>query len=174
MAERRCARSAGTRALNIGDQDARVTLGFLRDVVRRLASLPGQRTLILISPGFLTLVPEAMTDTSRILDLAAQSNITISALDARGLYTTELDASEEGTQTTRALMTDADGQRHRDSMSLNEDVMAELADGTGGTFFHNNNDLESGLKNLRPLPNTSICLSFLAGKREARRAPGIV
>jgi len=36
-----------------------------------MASLPGQRTLILMSPGFLTVVPEAMTDKSRILDLAA-------------------------------------------------------------------------------------------------------
>jgi VWFA-related protein len=147
------ARAAATRALTIGDQDARVTLGFLRDVVRRMASLPGQRTLILVSPGFLTIVPEAMTDKSRILDLAAQSNVTISALDARGLYTTELDASEEGTQTTRALMTGEDGQRHRDSMSLHEDVMAELADGTGGTFFHNSNDLEGGLQKLAAAPD---------------------
>jgi VWFA-related protein len=147
------ARAAATRALAIGDQDARVTLGFLRDVVRRMASLPGQRTLILVSPGFLTIVPEAMSDKSRILDLAAQSNVTISALDARGLYTTELDASEEGTQTTRALMTGGDGQRHRDSMSLHEDVMAELADGTGGTFFHNSNDLEGGLQKLAAAPD---------------------
>jgi VWFA-related protein len=146
------ARSAANRVLAIGDQDVRVTLGFLRDVVRKMGSLPGQRTLILMSPGFLTVVPEAMTDKSRILDLAARSNVTISALDARGLYTTELDASEEGTQTTRALMTGDDGQRHRDSMSLHEDVMAELADGTGGTFFHNSNDLEGGLQKLAAAP----------------------
>lgn len=146
------ARAAASRALNIGDQDTRVTLGFLRDVVRRMGSLPGQRTLVLMSPGFLTIVPEAMTDKSRILDVAARSNITISALDARGLYTTDLDASEEGTQTHKALMTGEDGQRHRDSMSLQEDVMAELADGTGGTFFHNNNDLERGLQRLVATP----------------------
>jgi VWFA-related protein len=146
------ARSAATRVLNIGDQDVRVTLGFLHDVVRRMASLPAQRTLILISPGFLTLVPEAMTDKSRILDLAAQSNITISALDARGLYTTELDASVQGAQTHRAAMTGELGQRHADSMSLDESVMAELADGTGGTFFHNSNDLDAGLQKLAAAP----------------------
>jgi hypothetical protein len=33
----------------------------------------------------------------------------------------------------------------RNSMSLNEDVMAELAHGTGEAYFHNSNDLESGL-----------------------------
>jgi VWFA-related protein len=146
------ARAAASRALAIGDQDVRVALGFVRDVVRRMASLPGQRTLILMSPGFLTVVPEAMTDKSRILDLAAQSSVTISALDARGLYTTELDASEQGAHTTKALMTGDEGQRHSDSMSLNEDVMAEFADGTGGTFFHNNNDLEGGLQKLAEAP----------------------
>jgi VWFA-related protein len=146
------ARAAASRALAIGDQDVRVSLRFVRDVVRRMASLPGQRTLILMSPGFLTVVPEAMTDKSRILDLAAQSNITISALDARGLYTTELDASQQGAHTTRALMTGDEGQRHSDSMSLNEDVMAEFADGTGGTFFHNSNDLEGGLQKLTAVP----------------------
>jgi VWFA-related protein len=146
------ARAAANRALNIGDQDIRVTLGFIRDVVRRMASLPGQRTLILISPGFLTVVPEAMTDKSRILDLAAHSNVTISALDARGLYTTTLDASEQGPRTASALMNADEFQRHSDSMSLNEDVMAELADGTGGTFFHNNNDLDAGLQKLAAAP----------------------
>jgi VWFA-related protein len=146
------ARSAAARALAVGDQDVRVTLGFVRDVVRRMASLPGQRTLILISPGFLTVAPEAMTDKSRILDLAAQSNVTISALDARGLYTTGLDASEQGAHTTKALMTGDEAQRHGDSMSLNEDVMAEFAEGTGGTFFHNSNDLEGGLQKLAAAP----------------------
>jgi VWFA-related protein len=146
------ARSAASRALSIGDQDVRVTLGFVGEVVRRMASLPGQRTLILISPGFLTAVPEAMTDKSLILDLAAQSNVTISALDARGLYTTELDASEQGAHTARALITGDESQRHSDSMSLNEDVMAELADGTGGTYFHNSNDLEGGLQKLTAAP----------------------
>lgn len=33
-------------------------------------------------------------------------------------------------------------------MSLKKDVMAELAEGTGGTFFHNSNDLEGGFRKL--------------------------
>jgi VWFA-related protein len=146
------ARTATRRALEIGDQDVRVTLGFVRDVVRRMATLPGSRTLILISPGFLTVTREAMTDKSRILDLAAQSGVTISALDARGLYTTAVDATERGPSTTSALQTASELRYHSESMSLNEDVMAELADGTGGTFFHNSNDLEGGLQKLAAVP----------------------
>jgi len=55
---------------------------------------PGQRTLILISPGFFTMTPDALEEKSLVLDSAARANVTISAMDARGLYTTGIDASE--------------------------------------------------------------------------------
>jgi len=145
-------RSATRRALELGDQDVRVTLGFVREMVRRMGALPGQHILILISPGFLTMVPEAMYAKSSILNLAAQSNLTISALDARGLYTTEPDAGSQGPRSALGLQTGSDSQFHRDSMSLNENVMAEFADGTGGTFFHNSNDLAGGFQSLASAP----------------------
>jgi VWFA-related protein len=117
-----------------------------------MAVLPGQRTVILVSPGFLTVTPEAMNFKSEILDLAARSNVTISALDARGLYTTELDASKRGETSAYSLATGQMSQYHRDSMTRSEDVMAELADGTGGTYFHNSNDLEAGFQSLTVAP----------------------
>ncbi len=45
-------------------------------------------------------------------------------------------------------------------MSLNENVMAELADGTGGTYFHNSNDLEGGFKRLTTGPEYLYLLEF--------------
>jgi len=38
--------------------------------------------------------------------------------------------------------------------------MAELADGTGGTYLHNNNDLENGLKTLAASPQWSTCSRY--------------
>ena len=32
---------------------------------------------------------------------------------------------------------------HLNSMQESENAFAEMADGTGGTFFHNNNDLDA-------------------------------
>jgi VWFA-related protein len=88
---------------------------------------------------------------SQILDLAARSNVTVSVLDARGLYTTMLDASTETARlSTRA--TRAKAEYHSDSMLLSEEIMAELADGTGGKFFHNSNDLEGGFQTLTAMP----------------------
>lgn len=144
------AEDAARRALQIGDQDIRMTLSSLGNVVRKMSSMAGQRTLILVSPGFLTVTPEAMALKSVILDMAAELNVTISAVDARGLYTTILDASTDTAGTQRA--TRAKEQYRGDSMRLNEDVMAELADGTGGTYFHNSNDLQGGFQLLAEVP----------------------
>jgi VWFA-related protein len=152
--------TASLRALSVGDQDVRVTLSGVADFVRRMGTLPGQRVLILISPGFLTMTQEAMTDKSRIMDIAAQANVTVNALDARGLYTTEIDATQRGADSARALMTGSMSEYHRESTIQKDDVMAELADGTGGTFFHNSNDLVAGFKSLSMAPEYLYLLEF--------------
>ena len=48
-------------------------------------------------------------------------------------------------------------------MSPNENVMAELAYGTGGTYFHNSNDLEGGFKRLTAAPEYVYLLEFSIG-----------
>ncbi len=142
---------ASQRALQIGDQDIRATLGSISNFVHKMGAMPGQRLLVLVSPGFLTLTPESIAMKSQILDVAAQANVTVSVLDARGLYTTMLDASTETTRlSTRATRAKAEYQS--DSMLLSEDIMAELADGTGGTYFHNSNDLQGGFQALTAVP----------------------
>jgi VWFA-related protein len=154
---RRLVDTAAIRTLAIGEQDVRVTFASVREIVRKMAALPGQAVLILVSPGFL-LMPETRAEESQIMDLAVQSNVIISALDARGLYTTEIDASEmiKGSAQTSQLKS----EYRRNSMSLNEDVMAELAHGTGGAYFHNSNDLESGFKQLAAAPEYLYLLEF--------------
>jgi VWFA-related protein len=152
------------RALALGDQDVLATYAALREYVRRMVNLPGQRMLILVSPGFITLAPMALTQESRLIDFAAQSDITISALDARGLYTTELDASEHS-PSLRDLngsggSTQLQADYRRSGMALAEGTMASLADGTGGTFFHNRNDLGEGLVGLTAVPECVYLLEF--------------
>ena len=154
---RRLAETAAMQSLAIGEQDVRVTFSSLREIVLKMAKLPGQTLLILVSPGFL-LMPETRTEESQIMDLAVQSNVIISALDARGLYTTEIDASEmiKGSAQTAQLKS----EYRRNTMSLNENVMAELAHGTGGNYFHNSNDIEGGFKQLTAAPEYLYMLEF--------------
>ena len=147
------AESAARRVLMVGEQDVQVTLATIKEVVGRMANLPGQRTLILVSPGFVSIAPEALGWESQVMDLAVQSNVTINALDARGLYTGVTDISERGA-----------GQiidpTHLAAMTRAEGVMSELADGTGGAFFHNSNDLGAGFKSLTDAPEIVYVLEL--------------
>jgi len=145
-------KDAATISLQEGDQDATETIGYLRDVVHTISVLPGQRTLILVSPGFLSLSQESMALESQVLNLAVGDGETISTLDARGLYSTMVPASEAGGESVQALVTGQNLQDRDDSMRQNKQVMAEFADGTGGTFFRNNNDLQGGLAALAAGP----------------------
>jgi VWFA-related protein len=151
----RMVRSAAGQVLEMGDRDVAVTLSTVKEYVRRMGQLPGQHVMILFSPGFLTVTQNSMIEKSEVLDLAARSNVTISALDTRGLYTTNMDASGEM------------AQYHSETMNLSEDVMAELADGTGGKFFHNNNDLEGGFKELTQAPEYLYILEMSLEKVKA-------
>jgi VWFA-related protein len=145
-------RSASSTALTIGDQDVRIALSYIKALAGKMEALPGERMVILISPGFMANSAEAQSLKSQIMDVAARSKVTVSALDARGLYATNVDASQRGETSTYALMTGQESQRFSESMSINEGVLEELADGTGGTFFHNSNDLEGGFKRLTQAP----------------------
>jgi VWFA-related protein len=141
---------AAGRSLQIGDEDVRITLGFLSEIVRKMGAMPGQRTLVLVSPGFLTISAEALSEKSRILDMAAQSNVTINSMDARGLYAVSMDAGDRRGGPSNSERNES--QYRTQSMMLNEDVMSELSDGTGGIYFHNSNDLAGGFQVLTTVP----------------------
>ena len=152
--------STASRTLAIGDADVQVTLDMMKKLIQVVGRLPGQRRLVLISPGFPAYSMQATAAKSEIMDLAARLDVTISAIDARGLYTTEMDASKRGGSSARDLMTGAHSEYQRTAMNLNEAIMAEFANGTGGTFFHNSNDLEGGMKSLTQVPDISYLLAF--------------
>jgi VWFA-related protein len=153
---------AAKEAVALGEQDVRTTLGLIETVVKDMGSLPGARILILISPGFMTLTSEGLAMTSRIIDAAAQSNVTISGLDARGLYTTMGEGSEPGGGS--AIAARSAGMFQSESKAADEAVMADLADATGGDYFHNSNDLEGGFQRLTTTPEYTYLLAFSADK----------
>jgi VWFA-related protein len=134
-----------------------VTLEVVAEFVRRASALNGDRILIFVSSGFLTVTPAAARETSQVMDLAAQSNVVISTLNARGVYSTELTASEHG---THVVMSGSTVQSHQDALTSAENALAELADGSGGNYFHNSNDLLSGFRQLAAEPQYRYLLQF--------------
>src|ERR1051326_3090340 len=152
------------QVLNIGEHDSRLAIGVLQDVVRRIAAMPGQRNLVLISPGFLT--PEMDYEDNEVIDRAVRTQVVISSLDARGLYVDIPfgDASNPGrpatlirgqahTLTPRAIL---DSQ----SAAAQDDILSVLAYSTGGAFFHNNNDMEEGFRRVADNPEFYYILGF--------------
>jgi hypothetical protein len=128
------ARTAADQAVQLGEQNYRANLYALRLIMNKLlAPLPGQHVIVLISPGFFTSGPDALTIKSEVLDIAARSNTAINTLDARGFYTINLAA--EVTNRVDPASQRLINQYREQSMDADTEVMEELADGTGGDFL---------------------------------------
>jgi VWFA-related protein len=150
--------STAARELQLGNHETQITLDTLKNVVRRMSVLPGQRTIILASPGFYN--PEEIQEENEIIDRALHANVIVSALDARGLYVNPMtsDATQPGpSNVTAGILI---GQYRSLEVSTLSDVLSEFAYGTGGVFFHNNNDLEEGFRRLATAPEYYYRLGF--------------
>ena len=138
-------------ALTDLEQRTLASLANLKQIIRRMAVAPGQRTIMLISPGFNTFAPEYMQEETDILERAIKANVIISTLDARGLFTDPAyDASTRGSGRGGSLS----------AAIARADILAELAAGTGGTFFQNSNDLDEGFRRLAAAPEYVYLLGF--------------
>jgi len=146
--------------VEIGFQDTRNTLLVLKGLVRRMAAMPGSRTIVMVSPGFY-LVTDHRTDESNIIDAAIRSNVVISSLDARGLYS----LTPGGTADTPARVIDPNTTNiktsyERQAALANMDVLEEFAAATGGAFIHDDNDFVGGLKLVAAQPEYIYVLGF--------------
>ncbi|HUY82376.1 MAG TPA: VWA domain-containing protein [Acidobacteriaceae bacterium] len=153
---RQLALDAARQAVEVGDTDTRTSMLAIQQVVRRLAAMPGSRTLVLVSPGFQT--GDDYLEQDVAIDLATKQDIVINALDARGLYTGIHEAEDYGPSTLQATQTEA--PYNRQGRILQSGVMAELADGTGGKLFRDNNDLAGGFDQLGSPPEYVYVLGF--------------
>ena len=150
------AQSTAQRVLSAGEQETRVAMATLKEVVRRMAAMPGQRVIVMISPGFLRL-NDQLQDESEIIDRAIRNNVTINTLDARGLYTDMPDISKRVDSSQSVVLKQ---QLDREAARVSADVMAELAGGTGGAFFENSNDLAKGVRELSAAPEVYYVIGF--------------
>jgi VWFA-related protein len=148
--------AAAARVLAMGESEVQQTLGVLKDVVGRMSMAPGQRSIVLVSPGFLVTI-NYRQDETELIDRAIRANVSISTLNARGLSFPNA-ADEFGPSAigfARLLE-----QPLRDSVVAEDDILAEIADGTGGTSFHNNNDYSEGLRRTSAAPEFIYLLGF--------------
>ncbi len=143
----------------IGREDASTEYAYrhMEDVMRRLAGMPGQRIMVFISPGFILSTLEV--EASALVDRATKANIVINTIDARGLYTPDMgDISDPYVDPVQVA--GYKGTYRVAAQSAQELILEELADGTGGTFFHNRNDVDEGLREAGAAPAITYLLGF--------------
>jgi VWFA-related protein len=147
--------------LNAGDTNTEYAVRRLIEVVRRISVLPGQRTIVLVSPGFLT--PSHEYDISEVIDRATKANVFINTLDARGLYTVDTigDITRPAPVPSNSAAMALDLSYRVTAEERQSDVLMDLSNGTGGFYFHNSNDLDAGFRTTATVPEVSYLLGFI-------------
>ena len=151
------ARIAASKVLELGVRDSRFALEVLAKMILRMSALPGTKSMVLISQGFL-LLDEHRQEEAAVMDGAVRANIIINSLNARGLFTVDPDASSKLSGSGEFMNNKS--AYIRESQLQNQNVLAELAAGTGGTYFHDNNDLGLGFRSLASPPEFVYILGF--------------
>ncbi len=154
------AQQAADREVRLGEAQENLAVQTFNDVVKRISSFTGQRTMVFLSPGFHVGITQqaALTDA---LDRAIKAGVIVSALDLRGVTTGPLlgtDISERGSGTA---IQSADMLAYKQASNLAlADPLMQMTNATGGKYFHNSNDFSGGLANLGSPPAVSYLLAF--------------
>ena len=114
-----------------------VSLQVLDLVIRHLARAPGNRVLLMLSPGLI--LDRMEKQTSAMVDAALRAQIVIHGIDASGLQASRV----------------AGGRQ-----IVLEQLMSNLASSTGGRLFHNNNDILGEMRTATAVPESSYLLGF--------------
>jgi len=145
MTARRTAEAAAAQVLNSARAESQLSFKVLMEVVHEISRMPGQRSVVLVSAGFPT--AELQQELTEIIDDALHAGVIINVLDPSGLSTSS--PIQYGTASGRS------------------DVLIDLASGTGGTFFHNRNDVNEGFLRTA-LPDILYVLGFSPRKLDGK------
>jgi len=140
-------------AASVWDQtrdQSTTALDVLKIAIQHLATMPEDRILVILSPGFAT--GDMPQQTSALLDAALRARIVINAIDPEGL-----------------IMPNEFPEGNRVDLIVRQQVLPELmssaAASTGGQFIMNNNDVTGHLQSMTSVPEVSYLLGFVPPAR---------
>jgi len=149
-----------------GDAESRQALQMLQGIVSRMSVLPGQRSVVLVSPGFLT--PTLQYEFADLVDKALHAQVIVNSIDARGVYA----LNPGGDVKKRLTVVDPDqyetfmedpavleSQYATQAALEQSSVLAGVANDTGGQYFHGN-DFNDEFKRAAEAPEYSYILAF--------------
>jgi hypothetical protein len=149
------------------------TMGALKYVVQGMRTMPGRKSVILMSDG-ITIFSKALTRESpgtggqqgssasarqsrdsesngvldalrRLTDFANRASVVIYTMDARGLQTMGLSALDNTSDQTSTQVVAGLANRNYDNL-LSQEGLNYLAQQTGGFLIHDTNDLAGGIE----------------------------
>lgn len=157
------------RILQEGDSVTRDSYQRMGDIVKHLASMPGRRVMVYVSPGFV-LPDGVMPDDWGFIERAVRAGVVVNTIDARGLYTPDMlpdiDAPPQQPPPSPPLDSAvADYQLEEAKYRMQAQfqsgrVLGEMAASTGGRYFHNRNDLDAAMSQALAAPEVSYVLGF--------------
>lgn len=152
------AEAQAAHALQAGKIQAANTTQALDGIIRKMAILPGERNLVLVSPGFIVIGEENRE--TELIDRALRTGITINTLDSRGVYVPTLGGEIDEAEPVAATADDPKSGMRTEGEARAGEVLGDLAYGTGGIFFHNNNDFDQGFRMTGGWPEVSYVLGY--------------
>jgi len=126
-----CVRKEANFLVGSAEGNSRDTFISLSYTIRHLGEMPGRRTLVLASSGFLAL--SLGQEQQKVIEAALRANVVINSLSTSGV----------GGGTNPFT-----------------DPLANLAGGTSGQYVHDNNDIGTGFYVLSAMPSVSYILGF--------------
>src|SRR5262249_18232714 len=114
--------------------------------------------MVFISPGFL--LSTMIAERSDAIDRATKAGIVIDTLDARALYTPDANGDIANPQHDSYNTAGFKSSYRVSAHFAQSEILSDFDNGTGGTYFHNRNDLDVGLRNSIAAPSTTYLLGF--------------
>jgi len=142
-------RGIAQRVLIEDEIPSRQAVELLENVIKAMSHLPGQRTVVLISPGFL--IRELQNHYDDIVERAVRAQIVVNTVDGRGVYVPGfMDAAQSRPGT----------QYQTESDFAQTDLLSSLAQDTGGIFVRGTNDFNDAFRRTSGTAEYSYVLGF--------------
>ena len=136
-----------------GDPDALGYFRALTGLVAKMAAMPGQRAILLASPG-LYVPTRFQKQLTGVLADAIRAKVVISAIDPRGVTTSGTMVAGGSVRPVASKL-----QLMAQEQEL-EAFMDEVSSGTGGVYVHGNNDLDGAMERVDAAPESVYLLAF--------------
>jgi VWFA-related protein len=128
------------------------TMGAVQYIVKGMADLPGRKSVMVFSDGFVLFningdnarIRDAMRS---LTDAANRAAVIVHTTDARGLAITGVNAVDDVTGLSSRQIQDINQERNQELLDT-QFGLAVLARDTGGAFTKNSNDLNDGVEKM--------------------------